>query len=91
MRMDTKPRPRSGVLAQEAAGTLVLFNLQKGEYFSLEGVGEAVWGLCDGKRSVAEIAHSISQEYQQDLATVQQDVLDLLQQLKEEKLIENDE
>ncbi|MFO1501023.1 MAG: hypothetical protein U1G07_21980 [Verrucomicrobiota bacterium] len=59
------PRPCSGVLAQEAAGTLVLFNLQKAS-ISRSKRPEAVWGLCDGKRSVAEIAHSISQGDQQD-------------------------
>ena len=47
-----------GVLAQTAPtdSTLVLLNPRSGEYFTLEAVGPRVWQLCDGQRTLSEIA-----------------------------------
>ena len=54
---------RDRVLAQRVEGQAVLLDIQSGEYFSLNDVGGRVWELCDGTRTVAEVADTICSEY----------------------------
>ena len=44
-------KPRDGIVKQEVSGSLLLFNMQDGQYYTLNDVGRRVWELCDGTRT----------------------------------------
>ena len=66
---------------------LLLLNPKNGEYYTLEPVGARVWQLCDGKRTISEIAAIIGQEYEESTDVIQSDVLELAKELMDEELV----
>ena len=87
---EQRPQRRVGVLAQEVDGTVVLLDPDSGESFALEGIGSTVWQLCDGTKTVEEIAAAIHAEFDAPEATIQADVLDLLEELANQHLVLGD-
>jgi len=87
MLLTDQPRPGAGVLHQEVSGTVVLLHPHSGRYFSLEEVSMRVWELCDGSRTVAEIVATVHAEYDAPVEEVEEDVVSLLDELAEEKLL----
>lgn len=87
MDVNSRPRRREDVLAQAAGDTVILLTPDSGEYFTLNEVGGRIWELADGSRSVAEIAAVLVDEYEAPLEEIQQDVLDVLVELAEERLV----
>jgi len=85
--LDGRPRRRERVLTQRLTGTVVLLNLENGQYYALNEVGSRVWEMCDGTRSVAKLASILSSEYAVPHESCQADVLGLLQDLASEKLV----
>jgi hypothetical protein len=69
------------VMMQEVEGDSVLLDIDSGEYFSLNEVGGRVWELCDGSRSVADIAGVICGEYDVPPQTAVGDACELLESL----------
>jgi hypothetical protein len=84
---ESRPRRRERVLAQRAAGTLVLLDLDGGQYYSLDEVSARVWELCDGAHGVDGIVESISAEYEATAETIYEDVLAFLEEMMDEKLL----
>ncbi|HEY3283723.1 MAG TPA: PqqD family protein [Armatimonadota bacterium] len=82
------PSRREGVLTQEAEGTLLLLSLDDGQYFSLDEVGQRMWDLCNGVRTVRQIAEALALEYEATADTIEQDALGLLGELKADGLVE---
>jgi hypothetical protein len=86
----TTPERRPGVLAQQVKPddpSLVLLNPKSGEYYTLEAVGTRVWQLCDGKRTISEIAATIAEEYDASPETIERDVMELVKELMDEELV----
>ncbi len=86
----TVPQRRSGVLAQPVkAGdpTLVLLNPRSGQYYTLEAVGTRIWELCDGKRTIADIAAVLGGEYEESPDIIVSDVVELVKELMDEELL----
>jgi Coenzyme PQQ synthesis protein D (PqqD) len=89
----TKPTRRAGVLAQQVKPgdpTVVLLNPKSGEYYTLEAVGSRVWQLCDGKSTIAEMAATLSQEFDAPSDVIEGDIVDLVKDLLNEGLVEGD-
>jgi coenzyme PQQ synthesis protein D (PqqD) len=87
---DTILQRSPGVLAQQVKpddSSLVLLNPRSGEYYTLEAVSTRVWQLCDGRRTIAEIAAIIGEEYDQSREVIESDVLELVKDLMDEKLV----
>ena len=84
---ERRPAPAQNVVSQISDGTTVLLQLESGTYFSLDNVGTLIWALCDGRRSVHEIASSVCDEYDIDLSTAADDVDALLAQLEHKHLV----
>jgi hypothetical protein len=78
------------VLAQKAGETLVLLNLDSGQYYNLNEVGTRVWELCDGVRTASEIACTISVEYEARANHIRLDVLAVLDDLVRGDLVNVD-
>ena len=78
---------RQHILQQEAAGTVVLLDVEDGRYFALDEVGGRVWDLCDGSRTVSEIAAVIGEEYDAPAGTIERDLGELMSHLANEELV----
>ena len=83
-------RRKDGVLKQQASGDLVLLDLKRGSYYALNRVGTRVWELCDGTRGVKQIVSVICDEYGAPVETVEADVVALVRDLVDEKLVDQD-
>lgn len=78
---------RQHILQQEAAGTVVLLDVEDGRYFALDEVGGRAWDLCDGRRTVSEIAALIGEEYDAPADTIELDLGELMSHLANEDLV----
>ena len=76
------------ILKQEAAGTVVLLDLDGGQYYALEGPGGRAWELCDGQRQVSEIAAIIGGEYDAAGNNIESDLMGLFAELANENLVD---
>ena len=68
-------------MVQEVEQQAVLLDIESGEYFSLNDVGKRVWDLCDGTRTVAQVADTICSEYDVPPETALDDTGVLLENL----------
>jgi hypothetical protein len=84
---ESRPRRRDRVLTQRAAGTVVLLDLEGGQYYSLDEVSARVWEMCDGEHEVAGIVETISAEYDAPVETIYEDVMAFLEEMLDEKLL----
>jgi hypothetical protein len=84
---DSRLRHRDRVLIQRAAGTLVLLDLEGGQYFALDEVSARVWELCDGEHGIGAIVEAIGSEYDAPVETIREDVMAFLQEMLDEKLL----
>jgi hypothetical protein len=80
-------RHRDRVLIQQAAGTLVLLDLEGGQYYALDEVSARVWELCDGEHGIGAIVEVIGDEYDAPVETIREDVLAFLQEMLDENLL----
>lgn len=54
---------RDRVIVQQVEDQAVLLDIESGEYFALNAVGKRVWDLCDGTRTVVQVAGAICSDY----------------------------
>ena len=85
--LDSRPSRKEGVLAQTAAENWVLLDLESGEYYALDEVSSRIWHLCDGQRSIAEIAETVHREYDAPTAQIERDALAFLCEMAQEGLV----
>ncbi|HEX9944552.1 MAG TPA: PqqD family protein [Thermoanaerobaculia bacterium] len=84
---ESRLRRRERVLVQRAAGTLVLLDLDEGQYYALDEVSARVWELCDGEHGVGRIVEAIGSEYDAPVETIYEDVLAFLKEMLDENLL----
>jgi hypothetical protein len=84
---ETRLRRRDRVLVQRAAGTLVLLDLEGGQYYALDEVSARVWELCDGTLGVGPIVEHIGTEYDAPVSTIYEDVVAFLEEMLDENLL----
>ena len=85
--LDSRPARKEGVLAQTAAENWVLLDLESGEYFALDEVSSRIWHLCDGERTVADIARAVHAEFDAPAEDIERDALAVLAELASEGLV----
>jgi hypothetical protein len=81
------PKRGNQVIVQRAANDLLLFNMEDGNYYSLNEIGGRIWELCDGNHSVSQVIAALAVEYDASEQVLEQDVLELLQDFRKGKLI----
>lgn len=84
---ESRLRHRDRVLTQRAAGTLVLLDLDGGQYYTLDEVSSRVWDLCDGEMGFEAIVAAIGEEFDAPLETIRGDVEEFLQEMVDENLL----
>lgn len=65
-----------------------ILNMKNGVYYGLNPVGARVWNLLRQPRSVRELCDIIAGEYDVQRERCERDILDLLEQMKNEGLVE---
>jgi Coenzyme PQQ synthesis protein D (PqqD) len=87
MNRESCPKRGEQVIAQKAANDLLLFNMNDGNYYSLNEIGSRIWELCDGNRSVSQLVEALAVEYDASSEVLENDVVELLESLQSGKLI----
>ncbi len=85
--LKNRPKRKEKVLKQETPESVVLLNLDDGQYYALNEVGGRIWDLCDGSRSILEIVAVLCQEYDAPAETIEADVLEILEDLESAGLV----
>jgi hypothetical protein len=75
-------------VSADLEGEAVILSLADGVYYGLDDVGARVWELLRQPRTVAELRDAVTAEYEVDAATAERDLLDLLAELAERRLVE---
>jgi hypothetical protein len=74
----------STLLEQDA----VLLNIRSNHYFALDEVGRRLWGLLSEGNNLRDIYQTLLHEYEVDPGQLEQDMLELLNHLRENGLVE---
>ena len=75
------------ILTQQVSEQTVLLNPATGKYFSIDDIGSRVGELCDGSLTIAEIAERIHDEYDAPINLITTDVIELVTEFCDEKLV----
>jgi pyrroloquinoline quinone biosynthesis protein D len=75
------------VVAQRAAGRHVLLNVRSGQYYAVDEVAARIWELCDGTRTLQDIAAVLVEEYDAAPADIAADVERFVSELVSESLL----
>lgn len=86
MKNNSKPVSRKDeIVIQELDGEVLIYDLRSNKAFCLNATSAAIWKLCDGGKSVADIAGRVAKDFK---ASNSEDLVWLaLDQLNKEKLI----
>lgn len=87
MNLQSYPRRKEQVIAQKASNDFLLFNMDDGNYYSLNEVGCRIWELCDGRNSIEQIVDTLAKEYDQAKDVLAGDVVEFLERFLSDKLI----
>jgi coenzyme PQQ biosynthesis protein PqqD len=80
------PRRKEQVIAQKASKDFLLFNMDDGNYYSLNEVGARIWELCDGTHSIEQVIDALAQEYDAPKDVLAEDVLEFIERFQNDKL-----
>lgn len=85
-----QPRVRSNpeILATRVDEESILLNPADGNYYALDLVGSRAWELCDGSRTVSEIADIVGVEFEADPAMVRTDLAELFAEMADAGLVQ---
>jgi len=81
------PKRMDQVIAQKASNDWLLFNMNDGNYYSLNDVAGRIWQLCDGTRTVSQLVTAVAAEYDASTEILEKDIVELLEGLQNGKLI----
>ena len=87
MNREDCPKRGEQVIAQKASNDLLLFNIDDGNYYSLNEIGSRIWELCDGNHSVSQVVAALAAEYDTTNEELEKDVAELLETLQSGQLI----
>ena len=71
----------------EADNQVVILQYETGTYFTLNEVGMQIWKLLEQGKTLQEILNVLLQEYDVGQERLQQDLLNVIKQLEERRLI----
>jgi hypothetical protein len=79
--------PIDQFICNRVNGTLVILNPKIGVCYTLNTVGMEIWEGLLNNQEIEIIAKLISEKYGQDFSVVKNDVIELIQELREEGLV----
>ena len=84
---DALPRRHPDVLFREVDEEVYLCAADGATMYTLTDVGADIWRVCDGSRSVRDIAEHLLEIYEIDRETLQRDLEEFLGVLHERNLV----
>lgn len=75
------------VIAAEMDGETVMISIDNGKYYGMDTIGSRIWELLEIPKSLAELVHILSEEYEVGQHECQSDILEFLDYLYREGLI----
>lgn len=80
-------------ISSDLSGETVILSLDEGVYYGLNSVGTHIWTLLQEDRSVEELHRELVNTYDVSSEQAMEDLLDVLQELRDRQLIivENDQ
>jgi hypothetical protein len=86
--LDLRLRIPEGILCHDFQGEMVLLNLNTGVYFGLNQVGTRAWELIQTHQSLKKVVEILLDEYEVPPDQCTQDLLELVEHMKESRLLE---
>jgi hypothetical protein len=77
-----------GQISSDLGDEVAILDLEGGMYYGLDNAGARVWELIQEPRRVSEIHATIVDEYDVEPERCERDIVSLLQNLREEGLVE---
>ena len=75
------------LLEADLNGEIVALNVEQGQCYGLNSVASEIWRMLEEPKSIDEICGTLSSEYDVDSATCRSEVMALLSQLEDERLV----
>ncbi len=76
------------VVAREVSGEIVMLDLETGIYFGLNAVGGRIWKMIEAQgQSISMLCDVIEAEFDAPRSDIERDIMALLSELTERKLI----
>ena len=75
------------VVASSMGSDLVMMNIDRGMYYSLDRIGADIWARLEVPMSVRDLCDQMQQSYAVDAATCAADVIDMLNDMASEGLV----
>jgi predicted transcriptional regulator len=66
---------------------IVILSVERGSYYGLDDIGSEIWEKLASPTSIVAICDALAEKYQGDRATIERDVLALMEQMAAEGLI----
>lgn len=85
--MDMIVSQKKDIDTTDIDGEKAMMNLEKGQYFMLNGVGSRIWDIICKPISVKEIVSELMKEYDIDIITCEQKTLEFLRGLSNAEVI----
>ena len=75
-------------VSSDLGGEAAILNLKNSVYYGLDPIGARVWQLIQQPMTLGQIRDVLRAEYDVELAQLEADIRDLLQELAEQGLVE---
>lgn len=85
--LNTVVSHRKDIDTTDLNGDIVMMDLEKGKYFSLNGVGSRIWTLVEEPVQVGKVVDSLLEEYDISRDECEKNVLEFLDKLESEQII----
>lgn len=91
--LDAIYMPSEDIVAREIEGEIIIVPLVAGigdmedELYTLNETGQAIWDRLDGRRSLRDVVEALSTEYKAPAGMIQEDVLGLVAELVNRKIL----
>lgn len=83
-----KFKRKQDVIAAGLHDEMVMMDIEKGKYFTLNPVGTVIWNLLETPYSLEDLVERLMEEFEVDLAQCRQETEDYLQNLLKAGLVE---
>lgn len=87
MKLSSIPVQNEEVYYHKVENEGLLIHGQKGKVRTVNFVGDFIWNLIDGHKSVAHIIDQVKSEFSYQVDTIKSDVIHYLQELSDRSLI----
>ena len=86
--LDTYIKRNNEVFASQIDDEVVMMNIQSGKYYGMDTIGSRIWELINEKIQVQQVIDQLIEEYDVSAEQCQNDVLEFLDELNQNKLVE---